>query len=163
MKAVIKIQFTSVYLLMWIVLGIRNKSRPVNQTCFCEDGPGFSKWEPMHKNITSESESQHCHLLEVVICVTPVVPLTSLRCRSRCCFSQQLAGNTRQHNLLLKHQQKCATDISAYFHTSSNWDNEGMTRCAAEADLTATSPTCANSSRAFLHPIPTSVRTSCDR
>jgi len=25
----------------------------------------------MHKKITSESESQHCHLLEVVICVTP--------------------------------------------------------------------------------------------
>jgi len=24
----------------------------------------------MHKKITSESESQHCHLLEVVICVT---------------------------------------------------------------------------------------------
>ena len=54
-------------------LGIRNKSRPVNQTCFCQDGPGFSKWEPMHKKITSESESQHCYLLEVVICVTEVV------------------------------------------------------------------------------------------
>jgi len=26
----------------------------------------------MHKKITSESESQHCHLLEVVICVTSV-------------------------------------------------------------------------------------------
>jgi len=24
----------------------------------------------MHKKITSESKSQHCHLLEVVICVT---------------------------------------------------------------------------------------------
>jgi len=27
----------------------------------------------MHKKITSESESQHCYLLEVVICVTEVV------------------------------------------------------------------------------------------
>ena len=24
-------------------------NRPINQTCFCEDGPGFMKWEPMHK------------------------------------------------------------------------------------------------------------------
>jgi len=24
----------------------------------------------MHKKITSDSESQHCHLLDVVICVT---------------------------------------------------------------------------------------------
>jgi len=45
-KIVMKIQFSSVYLLKWIVWGIRNKSRPVNQTCFCDDGPGFSKWEP---------------------------------------------------------------------------------------------------------------------
>jgi len=34
----------------------------------------------MHKKITSESESQHCHLLEVVICVTSVYYSTWSKC-----------------------------------------------------------------------------------
>jgi len=61
-KATIKIHFTDVYLLMWIALGIRNKSRPVNQTLVSARTDLDSVNEnPRIRKISSESKSHLCH------------------------------------------------------------------------------------------------------